>query len=70
MNLREAEIGKEYLIEQINIDDEELSSFLFSLGCYSGERVTVIARRRDGCTISIKDGRYSIDNHLAKAIIV
>ena len=70
MNLREAEIGKEYLIEQINIDDEELSSFLFSLGCYSGERVTVIARRRDGCTISIKDGRYSIDNHLEKAIIV
>ena len=70
MNLREAEIGKEYIIEQINIDDEELSSFLFSLGCYSGEKVTVIARRRDGCTISIKDGRYSIDNHLAKAIIV
>ena len=70
MILKEAEEGKEYIIRQINTDDEELNAFLFSLGCYSGETITVISRRRGGCTVSIKDGRYSIDNQLAEAIIV
>ena len=71
MNLTKADEGKEYIIEQINIfDDEELISFLFSLGCYSGQTITVIKRRRDGCTVSIKDARYSIDKKLAEAIIV
>ena len=70
MNLKEAEEGKEYIIKQINTEDEELNAFLFSLGCYSGESITVIAHRRSGCTVSIKDGRYSIDNQLAQAIIV
>ncbi len=70
MNLCVAELGKEYLISAIETEDEELNSFLFSLGCYSGERITVISRRRGGCTVSIKDGRYNIDNQLAAAIIV
>lgn len=70
MNLKYAEEGKEYIIKQINTGDEELNAFLFSLGCYSGEAITVIAHRKGGCTISIKDGRYSIDNPLAEAIIV
>lgn len=70
MNLREAEEGKEYIIKQINTNDEELNAFLFSLGCYSGEPITVIAQRKSGCTVSIKDARYSIDVPLAKAIIV
>ena len=70
MNLREAEDGKEYIIREIKTDDEELNSFLFSLGCYSGEPITVVSRRRGGCTVSIKDGRYNIDNQLAEAIIV
>ena len=70
MNLREAEEGKEYVIRQIDTDDEELDAFLFSLGCYSGETITVIARRRGGCTVSIKDARYNIDNLLAVAILV
>ena len=70
MNLRKAEEGKEYIIKQINTDDDELNAFLFSLGCYSGETVTIIAHRRGGCTVSIKDGRYNIDNQLAEAIIV
>lgn len=70
MNLREAEEGKEYIIKQINTNDEELNAFLFSLGCYSGEPITVIAQRKSGCTVSIKDGRYNIDNQLAEAIIV
>ena len=60
--------GKEYIIESINTDDDELEAFLFSLGCYSGEPITVISRRRGGCIVSIKDGRYSIDNQLAAAI--
>ena len=70
MNLRNAEEGKEYIIKNIETDDEELNAFLFSLGCYSGEVITVIAFRKGGCTVSIKDGRYSIDNQLAEAIIV
>ncbi len=70
MTLRKAEKGKEYIIQQINTNDEELNAFLFSLGCYSGEPITVVAHRRSGCTVSIKDGRYSIDKDLAEAIVV
>lgn len=70
MNLRMAEEGKEYIIQSIETHDEELNSFLFSLGCYSGEPITVIFRRKKGCIVSIKDGRYSIDHLLADAISV
>ena len=70
MNLSCAEEGKEYTVKRIETDDEELDSFLFSLGCYAGEPITVISRRRGGCTVSIKDGRYNIDNQLASAIII
>lgn len=70
MNLNEVFEGQEYTIECIKTDDEELNAFLFSLGCYSGEKITVVARRKGGCTVSIKDGRYNIDSHLAEAIIV
>ena len=62
--------AKEYIVKGIETDDEELNAFLFSLGCYSGEPITVISRRRGGCTVSIKDGRYNIDNQLAEAIEV
>ncbi|MGN0998902.1 MAG: FeoA family protein [Faecousia sp.] len=70
MNLLEALEGKEYTIARIETDDEELDAFLFSLGCYSGEPITVVSRRRGGCTVSIKDGRYNIDNQLAQAIVI
>lgn len=70
MTLKDAIEGKEYIIRQIETDDEELDAFLFSLGCYSGEAITVIARRNGGCVVSIKDGRYNIDLQLAEAIII
>ena len=70
MNLRDVEEGVEYTISRIESGDEELESFLFSLGCYSGEPITVVIRRRSGCIVAVKDGRYSIDNALAGAIIV
>ncbi|MBE7064542.1 MAG: ferrous iron transport protein A [Ruminococcaceae bacterium] len=70
MNLKSAEEGKEYIIKQIETDDEELNAFLFSLGCYSGEEITVVSHLKGGCIVSIKDGRYNIDNQLAEAIIV
>lgn len=70
MNLREAQEGIEYIIQRIETDDEELDSFLFSLGCYSGEPITVVSHLKGGCVVSIKDGRYNIDNQLAEAIIV
>ena len=70
MNLTTAQEGKEYIIQRIDTDDEDLNAFLFSLGCYSGEPITVVSRRRGSCTVSIKDGRYNIDNQLAEAIVV
>ena len=70
MNLTTAELGKEYIIRAIETDDEEMDAFLFSLGCYSGEPITVVSRRRGNCTVSIKDGRYTIDNQLAAAILI
>ena len=68
MNLRQAQEGIEYIIRGIETDDEELNAFLFSLGCYSGESITVISKAKRGCIVSIKDARYSIDRQLAEAI--
>jgi Fe2+ transport system protein FeoA len=70
MTLTEALEGRAYIVRQIETGDEELDAFLFSLGCYAGEPITVVARRKGGCVVSIKDGRYNIDNQLAGAIAV
>jgi len=70
MTLKDAIENKEYIIREINTDDEELDAFLFSLGCYSGEAITVVSHLRGGCVVSIKDGRYNIDHQLAEAIVV
>ncbi|MBE6565585.1 MAG: ferrous iron transport protein A [Ruminococcaceae bacterium] len=70
MNLLSAKEGEVYIIRAIETDDEEMNAFLFSLGCYSGEPITVISRRKGSCVVSIKDGRYSIDSQLAAAIII
>ncbi len=70
MNLTDAIEEKEYIIKAIESDDEELNSFLFSLGCYSGEAITVISHLKGGCIVSIKDSRYNIDRQLAEAIII
>lgn len=70
MTLKNAEAGKAYTVKQIVTGDEELNSFLFSLGCYSGETVTVVSRLKKSCVVSIKDGRYHIDDQLAEAILV
>ena len=70
MDLTKAEEGKEYVIRNILTDDEEMNEFLFSLGCYSGEPITVVSRLKNSCVVAIKDGRYNIDNQLAAAIEV
>ena len=70
MTLNDALEGKEYVIQQIDTEDEELNSFLFSLGCYAGEPITVVSHRKGGCVVSIKDGRYNIDTDLAQAISI
>ena len=70
MNLTQAQEGKEYMIRQIETDDEELNAFLFSLGCYSGEKITVISHIKGGCIVAIKDAGYNLDQQLADAIIV
>ena len=70
MSLLDAQIEEEYIIKEIVTDDEEMDAFLFTLGCYSGEPITVISRKKNGCVVSIKDGRYNIDNLLAEAILI
>ncbi len=70
MTLRDAIEGKEYIIKGIETEDEELSAFLFSLGCYSGESITVISHLKGGCVVSVKDGRYNMDSQLADAIFI
>ena len=70
MCLLDANEGREYIVKALLTNDEELNSFLFSLGCYEGQPITVISKRKGGLTVSVKDGRYSIDNALAKAIII
>ena len=70
MNLTKALDGREYIIRQIETDDEEMDAFLFSLGCYSGEPITVVSRKRGGYMVAIKDGRYSIDKQLAETILI
>ena len=70
MNLFTAEVGKEYLVKDIQTNDDEIDSFLFTLGCYSGEPITVISKLKGGLIVAIKDGRYNIDKPLAEAITV
>ena len=70
MSLKNAKEGVEYIINRIETDDDELNSFLFSLGCYSGEPITVVSHLKRSCTVSIKDGRYNIDSRLADSIYV
>ncbi len=70
MSLAEAEVEREYMVKKITTEDEELEAFLFTLGCYSGEPITVISHLKGGCVVSIKDARYNIDTELARAISV
>ncbi len=70
MTLRNAQQGKPYVIRSVDTQDKELDAFLFSLGCYSGEEITVVSRKRSSCVVSIKDGRYCMDTHLAEMIAV
>ena len=70
MNVLDAVVEKEYRITELQTDDEKMNSFLFSLGCYSGEPITVVSRTNGGCVIAVKDGRYNIDSVLAEAICI
>ena len=70
MNLLDAEEGKTYIVSEINTNDDEMNAFLFRLGCYEGEPVTLISKKRKGCVVAIKDGRYSLDKQLASAVLV
>ena len=70
MNLLEAEVGKTYTIREINTEDDEMNAFLFRLGCYSGEPITVVSKKKKSCVVVIKDGRYNLDELLSEAIII
>ncbi len=70
MNLLEAEPNNTYMIQEINTEDEDMNAFLFRLGCYTGEPITLISKKKRNCIVAIKDGRYSLDNLLAEAIVI
>lgn len=70
MNLLNAEVGKTYVIKSISTTDSDMDTFLFRLGCYSGEEITVLTKKRNVCIVVIKGSRYSIDNLLAEAICI
>ena len=63
-------LSEEYIVQNIDTEDDELNAFLFSLGCYAGEPITVVSHLKGGCVVSIKDGRYNIDTDLAQAISI
>ncbi len=68
MTLREALPEKEYTIKSITTEDEELDEFLFSLGCFAGEKITVISHLKKSSVVAIKDARYNLDLDLTQAI--
>ena len=70
ITLLEAEPGKTYIIKEINTDDDEMNSFLFRLGCYPGEPITLISKKKKSCIVVIKDGRYNLDQLLSEAIVL
>ena len=70
MTLNEVNAGTTYIVKDIQTEDEDLKAFLFSLGCYSGEPITVISRLKGGCIVSIKEGRYNIDKGIAQAVLI
>ncbi len=70
MTLNEAELGVEYIVKKIATDDEDMVSFLFTLGCYEDQPVTVVTRKKKNMVLSIKDARYNIDSELASVILV
>jgi ferrous iron transport protein A len=70
MSLLHAQPGREYIVRNITTNDEDMDAFLFSLGCYSGEPITVNSHLKGGCVVTIKNGRYTLDKNLASAIYV
>ena len=70
VTLLDAEVGKTYIVKEINTEDDDMNSFLFRLGCYAGEPITLVSKKKNSCIVVIKDGRYNLDALLSKAIIV
>jgi ferrous iron transport protein A len=70
ITLLDAEPGKTYIIKEINTEDDDMNSFLFRLGCYPGEPITLISKKKKSCIVVIKDGRYNLDQLLSEAIVL
>jgi Fe2+ transport system protein FeoA len=69
-NLTQAAINVTYIIKAVETTDLNMKDFLFTLGCFKGEKITVISVLAENYVINVKDARYSIDEDLAKAILV
>ncbi|AZK46258.1 FeoA family protein [Paenibacillus lentus] len=69
-NLTHGKLNTEYIIKAVETNDKELKEFLFTLGCYEGETVTIISILAENYVIAVKDARYSIDKDLAEVISI
>lgn len=70
MLLSQGAANESYKVSDIQVTDEAMGDFLFSLGCYPGEKVTLLSKLRSNFVIHVKNARYSIDQDLAQSIVV
>jgi len=68
MNVSNCELHTEYRITGVHAKEADMKDFLFTLGCYPGERIVLISRLPSMYVVDIKNSRYSIDEDLAEAI--
>ena len=69
-NLTKVKLNTKQIIKLIQTHDTAMRDFLFTLGCYEGQTIIVISKLSSTYVVNINDARYSIDDELAKAIIV
>ena len=68
MLLTQANENTTHIISGIETEDEDMKAFLFSLGCYKGQEISLITKKKHSLVISLKEARYNIDTCLGEAI--
>jgi len=69
MLLSKAKIGQTFNIKQVE-GKEKVKKFLFTLGCFEGEEITLISKLAGNYVVNIKDSRYALDENMAKSIVI
>lgn len=69
MQLSQATVGQTYKVNRIE-GKEKVQKFLFTLGCFEGEEITLISKLAGNYIVNIKDSRYALDEKMARTIIL